>query len=252
MEANDTTSMLSPGDLLSPSDGAIPGAARLKQDAERVRKEWVRWIGLGERPLDSLWKMARDDGSPEGRYVCKIKLFDILRLRPGWRSADRAFGAMRERGMTPKTNVMQALRYQGVMNAFTTLYYTHGDEWVPEQEEKVVRPQMPEGWPWRGKLDFLLTLDGAEDYIAPPHPLASTQYVSQEGSQAPPGGALEAAPMHVHTPAEESASEAGIIRPEPEEKTSSYDELLDDLSSQGREGDVGYDDLNRALIELLG
>ena len=113
--------------------------------ADALRKKWAKSVSRGEQSFDELMTKAVDS-SDDGRYLRKIRLYDLLKDRKGW-TEDRAYIALKSIGVTHLTNVQDVIVAPGLFTKFISLFEAEGSEWDPTSL-RVKRPEMPEGWPW--------------------------------------------------------------------------------------------------------
>lgn len=130
-----------------------------RERAEKTRRYWITAVSTKERTFDELMLKSMDADNPaEARYVSIIMLYDILRRSQGWDS-ERAYEAMVSSGIDYKATVYKARVSQPIYDRFSDLLNMDGNDWLPRTERAINRPEMPQGWPWRSKIEDLYELE---------------------------------------------------------------------------------------------
>lgn len=139
----------------------VMGAAR-KRSAE-VKSKWAHNVANRIVTFDDLIRhsMNREDPA-EARYVSGIFLFDILKICQGW-DDERAYEAMVSSGIDHRATVAKARISVPIYDRFSDLVNMDGEKWEPRTTRAINRPPMPEGWPWRSKIDDLYRLQEAQN-----------------------------------------------------------------------------------------
>lgn len=226
---------------------AIAMMAEAKERAMSVREAWTTSVANGEQSFDSLMDLVNRPGSKEGQYASKIKLYDILRQAKGW-TDDRAYKAMVENGMDHKTTVGEARLYIPFYERFRSLIKADGEKWEPTLEREVIRPEMPEGWPWYSKLDGLMALDGADAY-----PLPSSVKAGRSRAQETPSKPRQEQDVVVPTEYKDSAvnePQKAIEESSIESDNSHSSSLIDEMKRSIQKDDDEFD-YDAAMMSLI-
>lgn len=226
---------------------AIAMMAEAKERAMSVREEWTTSVANREQDFDTLMDLVNKPGSKEGQYASKIKLYDILRQAKGW-TDDRAYKAMVENGMDHKTTVGEARLYIPFYERFRSLIKANGEEWEPSLEREVIRPEMPEGWPWYSKLDGLMALDGADAY-----PLPSSVKAGRSRAQETPSKPRQEQGIEVPTEDKDSAvnePQKAIEESSTESGNSHSSSLIDEMKRSIQKDDDEFD-YDAAMMSLI-
>lgn len=119
--------------------------------AANQRAEWAEAIGSGRYTFSYLVAQSQTD---EYKYLAKLKLVDILVKRPGWTTSSAA-EILDHNGFSVKDNVQSIRRSRRKIEAFEVILKADRFDWR-------ARPELPAGWPWYGKLSYLVDLTGDE------------------------------------------------------------------------------------------
>lgn len=113
--------------------------------ARTIREKWLNAMKTGEVSVDYLIEASR---SHETRSLSTVLLQEVLMTLPGWTSKT-ATEVLLQNGFGPKENIQNIRKSPSKIELFKVLMSGTPGQWRP-------RPKMPEGWPFRGKLDDLL------------------------------------------------------------------------------------------------
>lgn len=119
--------------------------------AHSVRKRWLTSLIAGEVSFKAVVEYSRSED--ETRYLSALRLYDILRARPGW-SDVTALDVIQRNGFTDRDNIKSIRRSPRKVDLFTQILLSTADRWRG-------RPAPPEGWPWNGKLQLLIAAANA-------------------------------------------------------------------------------------------
>lgn len=128
-----------------------------------VRSRWLVSLTSGEATLAQAVEFSRSGG--EDRYVGALRLFDILRDRPGWTDLSAREALARNGFSTSET--IRSIRSSPRRTAlFAAVLETAAGRWR-------ARPPVPAGWPWRGKLAVLSAAVDAAVAVPGPPPVST-------------------------------------------------------------------------------
>lgn len=129
--------------------------------ANRMREEYIASISSGEVSFSDAVSLSTFE---DYKALSKIKLLDILSAKQGW-SESTAIESLKHSGFDLKDNILSIRRSQKKIERFEfILNRVEPGQWR-------VRPRMPKGWPWRGKIAIL-----ANESMADPTPLEDIEY----------------------------------------------------------------------------
>lgn len=114
------------------------------QAARQSKRRWSDALSHGSVTFSYVVELSRTD---DGRYLGSLRLADLLAARPGWNQYSAA-EAMKHHGFDLKATITSVRRSSVKVDLFDTLMQADAVLWR-------ARPEMPVGWPFFGKLDWL-------------------------------------------------------------------------------------------------
>ena len=123
-----------------------------RKRANEVRERWLTSVAAGEVGLDELLVFARG-GDRDAGYVSSIRLSTLLEQLPGWSNA-AAINVLQQNGFK-QNDTIKTLRSANLKaDKFRYVFE------LPPPSFASTRPEMPQGWPWEGKLSQLVKVTG--------------------------------------------------------------------------------------------
>lgn len=119
----------------------------LMRQALQSRDAWSTSVARGEVTFSTLVELSRH---ADNRALAKLKLVDILVKRPKW-TKESAENALVRVGLTSRDTVQSIRRSDNKIRVFEALLSSQPTNWRS-------RPEVPKGWPFRGKLDLLIAV----------------------------------------------------------------------------------------------
>lgn len=120
--------------------------------AREARSRYLAGILDGSMQLSDVIEYSRSQLNEDAKYLSKLRLFEILRGKPGWNERT-AIEALERNGFTKSDNLMSIRRIARRVTLFIELFDTPSERWK-------ARPETPSGWPWFGKLRTLVETAG--------------------------------------------------------------------------------------------
>lgn len=118
--------------------------------AVEMRRKWTTSLVSGEVSFRDIVTLS---SNPDHKALSALKLLNILSAKPGWTEAT-AIESLRHAGLDTKDQIINIRKSARKIEIFDVMFTNaNPGQWR-------ARPDMPEGWPWRGKLSILVKNSG--------------------------------------------------------------------------------------------
>jgi len=140
---------------MAPSEG-VGKSSSIKSgmaQANAERQKWIASVSSGEVSFRELVEASKFE---DYKALGAIRLYDLLLSRDGW-TESTALESIRHSGFDSKDTVRSIRKSDKRVELFSLILSRNN----PGQWR--VRPEMPPGWPWNGKIGTIIASVGETD-----------------------------------------------------------------------------------------
>jgi len=120
--------------------------------ARATRERYIEAVVGGSARLIDVIEVSKG-AAEDAKYLSKLRLYDLLRAKPGW-TEQTAIEALERNGFKRSDTLASIRRRPANVTLFVELFNSTSERWR-------ARPVAPQGWPWNGKLAALIAAAGA-------------------------------------------------------------------------------------------